>query len=555
MLLRPVQAHSPRSGAALLMAVLILIVLAAIVFQIFVATNTAARVGRNDVAMSSQELAIESALLEEYDKLKTDGEASDSSSSAAGAGGAPAGGATPPAAAGAPAGGAAGAQGGQACDSQRDEWYQPARTEINEVRMRVFAQDEDSKVNVLTMLVRDEKAAKEAFDRVVRVLDKCREGTTADIDSRTAEEMAKAMLEYMTKGKKSEIPRAAQISDDPANLDLKLPRSLREFAILKPFEPNHFRDFRDERGVRVHSIESFLTVWTALETAGDKPPPPNSSSSAAKPPAAGAGSGTPSGSGAAGSSGSGTQPSGSGSGSASNQGSGSSGNSGAGAGNTGSGSAAGAGSGSGQPAAGSGASAGSSGGSGSGSNVDTGDWQINLNTAPPAVLKSLFDDRELNPRFWDKVIEYRNLEEEKDKNKSTSDDAAPAEPVYDEYGREMFQKRIFENLQELEEVDGWKELSADIQGRVKSMLTVQSRVFSVFVVARRATAQDDSGSFGADPQAVRLAEEKGDSLMRVVRSVVWRHKVDDNMVITPLIRWETLDSVPHEVLDFPEDVH
>jgi type II secretory pathway pseudopilin PulG len=526
------------------MAVLILIVLAAIVFQIFVATNAAARIGRNDVAMSAQELAIESALLEMYDKLKTDGESADSGGSGAAPGGSPAGAGGMPGGAAGGSGAAGGAQQGQACDSHRDEWGQPARTEINDVRLRIFAQDEDSKVNVLTMLVRDEKAAKEAYERVVRVLDRCREGTTADIDSRTAEEMTKAMLEYMTKGKKSEIPRATQISDDPANQDLKLPRSLREFQILKPFEPNHFRDFRDEHGVQVNSIESFLTVWSALETAGDKPPPPSGTAAGAKP-AAGA-SGNAGGSQPAGSSG-GSPPSGQGS----NPGGSSGGSTPAGSGSGG---------GAGQPSSGSGGGAsggsggGSGGSSGGGSGVDTGGWQVNLNTAPPAVLKSLFDDREVNPRFWDKVIEYRNLEEEKDKNQSSSADETPAEPVFDEYGREMIQRRIFENLQELEEVEGWKDFSSEVQARIKSMLTVQSRVFSVIVVARRATAADDASAFGGDPQAMRLAEERGDSLTRVVRSVVWRHKVGDEMQVTPLIRWETLDSVPHEVLDFPEDV-
>ena len=118
----------------------------------------------------------------------------------------------------------------------------------------------------------------------------------------------------------------------------------------------------------------------------------------------------------------------------------------------------------------------------------------------------------------------------------------------------MIQRRIFESLQELDEVDGWKDLAADLQTRIKSMLTVQSRVFSVFVVARRATAADDANAFGGDPQALRLAEERGDSLLRVVRSVVWRHKVGEQLLITPLLRWETLDSTPHEVLDYPQDV-
>jgi len=520
MRLRPLQAHPGRSGAALLLAVLILIVLAAIVFQIFVATNTAARVGRNDVAMSSQELAIESALLEVYDSLKTDGESAESGDSGAGgAGGAgsPAGESGSPAGAGGAPGAAGGAAQSQACDSQRDEWYKPARTEINEVRLRIFGQDEDSKVNVLTMLVKDEKAAKEAFERVVRVLDRCRDGTTADIDSRTAEELAKAMLDYMTKGKRSEIPRASQVSDDAANMDLKLPRSLREFQILKPFEPNHFRDFRDEHGLLVHSIESFLTVWTALQTAGDKPPPPSATSAAPTPSASPSGTtgGTGNQNGAAQPSGSNPDPS-----TPANSGT--------------------------QPSGGSGA--------GGGSSVDTGGWQVNLNTAPPAVLKSLFDDREINPRFWDKVIEYRNLEEEKDKDQNSAQPEEPVEPVYDEYGREVLQRRIFENLQELDQVDGWNDLAADLQARIKSMLTVESRVFSIFVVARRATAAEDANAFGGDARAMRLAEERGDSLLRIVRSVVWRHKVNDQMVVTPLIRWETLDSTPHEVLDYPEDL-
>jgi hypothetical protein len=513
------------------MAVMILIVLAAVVFQIFVATNTAARVGRNDVALTMEEHAIENALLEVYDKLKVDGESAGGDSPAGGAGGAGAGSPSgaPADPTGAGAGGAGGAQQSQACDSQRDEWYQPARTEINEIRLRIFAQDEDSKVNVLSMLVHDEKAAKEAYERVVRVLDKCRDGTTADIDSRTAEEMAKAMLEYMTKGKKSEIPRAAQISDDPVNQDLKLPRSLREFGILKPFEPNHFRDFRDEHGLRVNSIESFLTVWSALQTAGDKPPPP---------------SGTPASNPAPGSAGNGanpangTQPAGS-SGTPSDKGSNPAGGSGSGAAP-------------GQPS--SGGSGGGTGSAGGGSNVDTGGWQVNLNTAPPAVLKSLFDDREVTPRFWDKVIEYRNLEEEKDETQPSAEEEVAAEPVYDEYGREVIQRRIFENLEELSKVDGWEDFAAETQTKIKSMLTVSSRVFSVLVVARRATAAEDPAMFGGDPQAQRLAEERGDSLTRAVRSVVWRHKVDNDVVITPLIRWETLDSVPHEVLDFPEDV-
>lgn len=565
MRLRPIHARRERRGAALLLAVLILIVLAAIVFQIHVATSTEARVGRNDIGLTTMEKAIDSALLQEYDLLKTDGEAAEQGSGAgaggagAGAGAGSGGGLPGGAAGGGSAGGGSGA-GEQACDSHRDEWGQPQRTEINDIRLRIFVQDEDSKVNVLSMLASDEKEAKAAFERVVRVLDLCREGTTADIDTRTAEDLAKAMLEYMTKGKKNDVPRATLISDDPNNQDLKLPRTLREFAILKPFEPNLFRDFRDEHGQRVHSIESFLSVWSSLEVAGDKPPPPNAAGSgsasgagagaAAKSGGSSSGSGSNAQAAGGGSSSGGASKSGSGSGSASTGGAQSGGGSGQNAGGTAGGSGTGGSSGS--PTGGS--SAGS--GSGSGSSVDTGGWQVNLNTAPPAVLKALFDDRDVDLRFWDRVIEYRNQEEEKDeKNSDSSSSDETSAKLYDEYGQEIVPHKIFESLQELDEVEGFKDLSADVQNRVKSMLTVQSRVFSIYVVARRGTGAEDSAAMMTDPREIRLAEEKGDSLMRVVRSVVWRHKVQEDMLVTPLIRWETLDHVPYEVRDLPDEDH
>ena len=52
---------------------------------------------------------------------------------------------------------------------------------------------------------------------------------------------------------------------------------------------------------------------------------------------------------------------------------------------------------------------------------------------------------------------------------------------------------------------------------------------------------------------MRAEEEKGDSLMRVVRSVVWRTKKDDKVVLVPIVRWEVLDYLPHEVIDFPDE--
>jgi hypothetical protein len=213
----------------------------------------------------------------------------------------------------------------------------------------------------------------------------------------------------------------------------------------------------------------------------------------------------------------------------------------------GGGGAAGGGSGGG-PGTGPGLGGGASGATGP---LDTGGYAVNVNTAPVAVLKALFDDRDLPPRFWDRVVEYRNLEEEtKPEDAQTEITDAPL----DEFGDEIIERRVFDNIGELSEVDGYSELPAEIQSRLGQLLTVESRVFSIFVVARRSTAAtgDMSDGFGSR-QELEASEQAGDSLLRVVRSVVWRHKKDGESEIVPLVRWEVLDYMPYEVQDYPED--
>jgi hypothetical protein len=542
-------AETRQRGAALLLSLLILLVLVAIVIQINVSTGTEARVTRNEVGLTSMDLAVESALLQVYDKLKSDAESGGADAGAAGAGQTPAQNpaspsdpnnpTNPPAGGGSPAGGA------QACDSRRDDWATPQRTEINEIKLRIVIQDEDSKYNILNMLNADATQAQAAFDRVVKILDLCREGTTADIDSATASQMAKAMLEYMQQRKIAKFPRPTLLSDsdDPNKNDQGLPLSLKEFAVLAPFDDSHFRDFRDENDKIVHSIGSFLTVWSSVGLASDKKsattPASNTSPNAASTKAPGGTTG-----------GSGGTPSGGGSSPSSTtvptQVSGNSGTFVTSSGGS-------------TPSASGGAQPGSTPGGGTGGGAkksnDAGGFAVNVNTAPPAVLKSLFDDRELNPRFWDKVIEYRNLEDEDEAKKAQDSASTETEPpALDEYGNPVIKRKIFDTMSKLGEVDGYKDLDATIQARVNQLLTNQSHVFSIYVIARRTTSvEGDMSDTVTDPKQRRLAEQKGDSLVRVVRSVVWRHKTDSGYEIVPIVRWEVLDYEPWEVLDYPDE--
>ena len=182
---------------------------------------------------------------------------------------------------------------------------------------------------------------------------------------------------------------------------------------------------------------------------------------------------------------------------------------------------------------------------------ETNGFGINVNTAPAAVLKGLFDDREVPPAFWDKVIEHRNLEEEK---KDGEEEEDPADAPLDEYGRPIVKRRIFEKTSELAELDLWENLLPASQDKINQLCATQSHVFSIYIVARRSTAvEGDSADVPDSAEAMKMEEERGDSLVRVVRSVVWRTKREDKVVIIPVVRWEVLDFIPHEVVDFPDE--
>jgi len=521
------QPSAARRGVALLMAFLVLMVVLAICAQLRMSTASNQRTANNDMGLTRMDLAIESALQEAAEQLRTDADA-------AGSGGGDAGGTPDPAAAGGAAGAAAAAGGAggeqQPVDSHEDVWGKPQRTEINRVELRVMFQDEDSKLNVLGMLAPDENESEKAYQRVVRILDSCRQGTTEDIDSSDAERMAAAMRDHLRRRALSVSPRTKLLSDDEENPDVGLPLTLKEFGTIEPFEPQHFRDYRDDHGEIVHSIGSFLTVHTALRTGDALVTPIGGAAAGGTTPAGAGGANAP----ATGNAGGNPASSNSNNGKNGSSGGNSSGNPQGGSG------------GSAQGGAGTQGQAGAGGGAASAPGI-----AVNVNTSPPCVLKALMEDRDIGGRFWDSVIEYRNLEEKQDEEQAEED----AEPTYDEYGREVIQRQVFDTIQELEQVPGAERLPGDPKAEVLRLLTTQSQVFSIFVTARIVTGRDTGRvdfESGPPPPGER-EDELGNALTRTVRAVVWRVTSDDGTIIVPIVRWEVLDYLPFEVLDYPDD--
>lgn len=528
-LLRPRLHHAAdeRRGAALMLAFLVLTVLMLIVFQISIGTSTDARVARNGLSLAVFDEAIESAILKTMQDLADDAEAAAEADEGAGV--------QQPSIPG--LGGLGGADDGAdreatgPVDSREDSWGRPQQTEINGVSLRIFVQDEDSKYNVLTMLTPDDDEAEKAFDRVVRILDLCREGTTVDIDEGEARDMAEAMRDFLRDREDQELPQPSLLTDLQDEPGRGLPLTLREFLVLEPFTEHHFRDFRDHEGNVVHSIGAFLTVSTSVSTyqafldwldeedRGEAVERDEAAASGGSGGSSGSGGGSGGGGGSPGTTGDATGGSSAGTdtrGMASGADGGMLGDpTGMGGGQTGNG---------------------------------TPGIAVNVNTAPNAVLHGIMDRRDLDWGFLDELIEYRNLEDEE---ASGGDDE---EPVYDEYGEEVIVRQIFDSLDELSEVYGWENLEPDARDEFLNFLTVESRVFSIYVTARKAINEDgEIAGFGATAEERRELEQRGTDLVRTVRAIVWRHEGDDGWVCVPLERWEVLEYQPFEVLDFPED--
>lgn len=503
MLQRRLSVAAPRRrGAALLLSVLVLIVVITIVIQISISTITDARVARNSVGITTMEQAIESVLLQVYEDLLAD---MDTGGGEAGMPDGMPGGAGMPGGGMPDVGGGGGGAGGEgespppAVDSRMDEWAIPARTELNGIEMRILIQDEDSKYNVLNLVHPDDERADQARERVARIIDLARDGTQWDLSYSEGEEIARAMQDHMRQRTRARIPKPEQLSDNPEERDLGLPLTLAEFASLEDLHPGLFREFRDENDNVVHSLHAFLTVHTSMrfgplniEAGGAAPENPEDPENPGEtPPEQTPPPETPGG---------GETPAG------------------------------------GEPDF-----------SGGGANG----WGVNVNTAPPAVLYGLVDDRDVPRRFWDEVIEYRNLEKEKEPAARGSDEETGLQLV-DEFGDELMERQIFESLQDLTKVRGWEDLQPEEQQKVLELLTTQSQVFSIYITARRSTAAQ--AGFGMlSPEDRRIEEESGIHLTRTVRSIVWRSEGTTGNKISPIVRWEVVDYVPYEIVDDPRE--
>ncbi len=473
-----------------MLSLLVLFVLILIISQISYSTKTDERVTRNEETLTSMDLAIESILLQVYDDLTSDAESS------------------PAGAAAAMAGGETSQDAAAPSDSREDAWARPQRTELNSLQVRVLIQDEDSKFNLLSVLTANEEEAEKAFERLVRVIEFSRKGTKAEIDGGDARRIATAIQDFMKRRRDQVLPKPEQLSDDDEEPDRGLPLSLNDFHAVDPelFPADLLRDFRDEEENVVHSLASFLTIYSSL--AAESEPEQEGPSSETTPAAEGDDQQNQE-----------QEPGGDETDPQAESDSTPQAEQGAGPGGTEQGQADSA----------------------------AADGRINLNTAPAAVLKALLDDRDVPYRFWDEVLQYRNDPAEEEGEPIDEEDL----PL-DEYGEPMVPKKFFASFDDLSQLDNWVEIDPLHRGELRNLLKTSSSVFSIYVTARKPTGEERITEHSRR-EDIEREEAEGPGLVRTVRSIVWRKESGGSIEIVPLVRWEVLDHVPYEVLDLPDE--
>jgi hypothetical protein len=440
-----------RRGAALLLSFLVLMVIIAIVYQLNRVTGTDQQVATKTLQLTKMDLAIRSALYEVLEQLREDGELRLEGGDEGGA-------MDMGAAEGAVSEGEEGVESNpDAVDCLMDEWAQVAATTIDDVQLRILIEDEDRKYNILNMLAEDEEMAGEAFERVARTLDFCREQTYDDISSSEGDDLARLMRDHMLEREDATLPRPrALLNDDDERSTVGLPLTMREFLALENFEEHLFRDYFDEDGTRVHAITAYLTCYTSPSTGG----------------------------------GGGTQ-----------------------------------------------------------AVTAEGGHNVNVNTAPLAVLMGLFDSRDINGRFWDSVLEYRNEEEDLPQGSEEEE-----EDILDEFGEPVLRKQFFDSLEEFAELPDWETMEPELRGEIETLLRVDSDVFSITITARIPTANERNQVLEFSSRREQEEYERsGLHLVRTVRAVYWRQMGGDSVQMIPLVPWEVLDYAPLPVLDLPED--
>ncbi len=513
-----IRTRSNEGGMALVMALLVLLILMAVISQLVISTALDDASARNEALRTQMIYAADTALLEAAERIKDDFQEGGDGGAAGGLGGAAGGlgsmmgqlsGDAGTLGAGL-GGGAAGAVGqdpggtgeeseeeAAVTDSMEDTWADVLETDVGRVHLTVHVEDEQRRFNLLSCLSDDEEWAERSREILIRVLDIYREGTVYDLSFSDAEEIADRMIEWMQGGTRNEdLPRPA-LQSDLAEDDRSLPWGLREFLLVEGIDPFMFYDTWSEEGLPVPGLESVLTVWTSLA---------DGSAQAEADEEAASDTGA-----ALGPLGGGTQTTSQMAGASSNA---------------------------------SGASSQSLGEppvpaalGGGGSGLVSRGALVNLNTAMPAVLKSLVATSDLSGEVVDAILEWRLELVEGDEAEAKRQDALDDDDPFND--DDQGPRNVFGSVDDLGLVQAFADYSDNASKQLLAeLLDVQSDVFTIYVTARVIPPGSDEAQRLSAGEALEEPWKEPPGLALHIQSVVWRTSGGEGPQLIPLIPWE-----------------
>lgn len=471
------QAEQER-GVALVMALIFSILLYILVAELVVSSRMVRATGENDALLARMQTQMQYQLVEAEEKLLSD-LAGQAAAGEEGMGGLPGG--LPGAGEGSPLGEGEGE--GEAeedptskCDSSRDSWFEPVGHPDNDLTTYIWIEDENRKFNLLSLWSPDEEFKRLSRERLIRLIDVLREDTEYDVASSDASMIVNEIVEWGRRPSTEQMPVPELKSRNENDRDFHVMLHLDELMMLPSVTPGLFFDKVIDK--RHHpGLESVLTIWTSL-----KPDPGDPEKLARQRAARGEPAPEPA-----------PEPENP--------------------------------SPNGEPVA---------------EQPEGLGIKVNVNTAPYAVLRGLFDPIKVPDRIIDAIIRYRNeLDEEATEEAQTESDLESSEFGDMQLGNQPLYQ-FFETVDDLEEVEEFAQIpDEDIKTQIKMALTTKSDIFSIHMASLYKRNE---------------SEEHRVYLVRRARSIVMRIDEGEEGSIVPLIPFEERIGLRVKPVDMQEEM-
>ncbi|MBO45650.1 MAG: hypothetical protein CMJ96_02025 [Planctomycetes bacterium] len=389
-------------------------------------------------------------------------------------------------------------------DSLMDAWAKPMRIQIGEIQITAWAEDENAKFNLLSLISEDEDYRDIARRRFESILDRLRDEHDEDLSSADASIIADQLLEWLegqTRDENYPYPLRKSTPEEQTHASIYCPE---ELLLLADVNEDLYFDQKLDDELFALGLESVFTVWTSLAF---QPPDSDGQSAGASEEEA-----TPQGAAEAAMEDSLASE---------------------------------------EPIADAVEQAipAEGGFSGAAEGDDGIGALVNINTAPRPVVEGILSEIGIPWTIITDILENRNEVDEEAllsmEDEAADQDFAEMELAQSRYGDlEQVPLRYLNTLEDLEEVGSWASLDEEQKQDVYDAFGVKSDVFSVFIYARMPPG---------DWQPEYRYDEPPGPVLRL-RGVYYRRSTADGVKMIPLQAWHEVPFTRWRIPDFQDDL-